>query len=113
LHDTLDYMRPAPVHRAWHHTLLTFGLMYAFAENFVLPLSHDEVVHLKGSLLARMPGDAWQQFASLRAYYALMWSHPGKKLLFMGQEFAQGREWNFERELEWSLADLPWHAGVQ
>jgi 1,4-alpha-glucan branching enzyme len=113
MHDTLDYMRQEPVHRRWHHNRMTFGLMYAFAENFVLPLSHDEVVHLKGSLLARMPGDAWQQFASLRAYYALMWAHPGKKLLFMGQEFAQGREWNFEAALDWPLLDIDWHRGVQ
>jgi len=113
MHDTLDYMRQQPVHRRWHHNRMTFGLMYAFAENFVLPLSHDEVVHLKGSLLARMPGDAWQQFASLRGYYAFMWAHPGKKLLFMGQEFAQGREWDFEAALEWPLLGIDWHRGVQ
>ena len=113
MHDTLEYMRRPPVHRRWHHDKMTFGLMYAFAENFVLPLSHDEVVHGKGSLLARMPGDAWQQFASLRAYYAFMWAYPGKKLLFMGQEFAQGREWNFEGGLDWSLLDVSWHRGVQ
>jgi len=113
MHDTLDYMHEQPVHRRWHHNRMTFGLMYAFAENFVLPLSHDEVVHLKGSLLARMPGDAWQQFASLRAYYAYMWAHPGKKLLFMGQEFAQGREWDFETALQWPLLGIDWHRGVQ
>jgi len=113
MHDSLDYMGEEPVHRRWHHNKMTFGLMYAFAENFVLPLSHDEVVHLKGSLLARMPGDAWQKFASLRAYYAFMWAHPGKKLLFMGQEFAQGREWDFEAALDWRLLDIDWHRGVQ
>ena len=113
MHDTLKYMQLQPVHRRWHHDRLTFGLMYAFTENFVLPLSHDEVVHGKGSLLARMPGDAWQQFATLRAYYAFMWAYPGKKLLFMGQEFAQGREWNFEAALEWPLLGIDWHRGTQ
>jgi 1,4-alpha-glucan branching enzyme len=113
MHDTLEYMRQVPVHRRWHHDRMTFGLMYAFTENFVLPLSHDEVVHGKGSLLGKMPGDAWQQFASLRAYYAFMWAHPGKKLLFMGQDFAQGREWNFDAELDWPLQDIAWHRGVQ
>jgi len=113
MHDTLEYLRLQPVHRRWGHDKMTFGLMYAFAENFVLPLSHDEVVHGKGSLLARIPGDAWQQFATLRAYYAFMWAHPGKKLLFMGQEFAQGREWNFESGLDWNLLDFGWHRGVQ
>ena len=113
MHDTLKYMQQEPVHRRWHHDWMTFGLMYAFTENFVLPLSHDEVVHGKGSLLARMPGDAWRQFASLRAYYAFMWAYPGKKLLFMGQEFAQGREWNFEAALEWPLLDVDWHRGTQ
>ena len=113
MHDTLEYLRQEPVHRRWHHDKMTFGLMYAFAENFVLPLSHDEVVHGKKSLLGKIPGDAWQQFASLRAYYALMWAHPGKKLLFMGQEFAQGREWNFETGLEWPSLSIGWHRGVQ
>jgi 1,4-alpha-glucan branching enzyme len=113
MHDTLAYLALQPVHRRWHHDQMTFGLMYAFAENFVLPLSHDEVVHGKGSLLARVPGDAWQQFACLRAYYAFMWAHPGKKLLFMGQEFAQGPEWNHERGLEWSALDIDWHRGVR
>ena len=113
MHDTLLYMGKDPIHRRWHHHQMTFGLLYAFSENFVLPLSHDEVVHGKGSILARMPGDTWQQFANLRAYYAFMWGHPGKKLLFMGQEFAQGAEWNAERALDWHLLDIDWHQGVQ
>ena len=113
MHDTLAYVHQQPVHRRWHHDRMTFGLMYAFTENFVLPLSHDEVVHGKGSLLARMPGDEWQRFASLRAYYAFMWAYPGKKLLFMGQEFAQGPEWNFETGLEWPLLDAGRHRGMQ
>jgi 1,4-alpha-glucan branching enzyme len=113
MHDTLQYLREDPVHRRWHHHQMTFGLIYAFAENFVLPLSHDEVVHGKGSLLDRMPGDAWQRFATLRAYYGFMWAYPGKKLLFMGQEFGQGREWNFDGELDWALLDIGWHRGVQ
>ena len=113
MHDTLAYVGQQPVHRRWHHDRMTFGLMYAFTENFVLPLSHDEVVHGKGSLLARMPGDEWQRFASLRAYYAFMWAYPGKKLLFMGQEFAQGAEWNFEAGLEWPLLDADRHRGMQ
>ncbi len=113
MHDTLEYLRQEPVHRRWHHDQMTFGLMYAFTENFILPLSHDEVVHGKGSLLARIPGDAWQQFATLRAYYAVMWAQPGKKLLFMGQEFAQGPEWNFATGLEWPLLDTGWHRGTQ
>ncbi|WP_132541740.1 1,4-alpha-glucan branching protein GlgB [Plasticicumulans lactativorans] len=113
MHDTLAYMGRDPIYRSHHHHEMTFGLLYAFSENFVLPLSHDEVVHGKGSLLARMPGDTWQQFANLRAYFGFMWAHPGKKLLFMGCEFAQGREWNFEASLDWHLLDSPWHAGVQ
>ncbi len=115
MHDTLNYMKCDPVHRKHHHNLMTFGMLYAYSENFVLPLSHDEVVHGKGSLLDRMPGDAWQKFASLRAYYGFMWAHPGKKLLFMGGEFAQGREWNFDSSLDWHLLDEPsgWHRGVQ
>jgi len=113
MHDTLEYLRQEPVHRRWHHDKMTFGLMYAFTENFILPLSHDEVVHGKGSLLARIPGDAWQQFATLRAYYAVMWAQPGKKLLFMGQEFAQGPEWNFATGLAWPLLDVDWHRGTQ
>ncbi len=113
MHDTLRYIARDPVHRRHHQQDLTFGMLYAFHENFVLPLSHDEVVHGKGSLLARMPGDRWQRFANLRAYLAFMWSHPGKKLLFMGGEFAQMREWSHEQALDWHLLDDPLHAGVQ
>ncbi|HZF46307.1 MAG TPA: 1,4-alpha-glucan branching enzyme, partial [Sphingomonadaceae bacterium] len=113
MHDTLAYMGRDPVHRQFHHNDITFGLMYAFAENFVLPLSHDEVVHGKGSLLNKMSGDDWQKFASLRAYYGFMWGYPGKKLLFMGQEFAQRREWSEERALDWDLLDAPAHEGVR
>ena len=107
MHDTLQYMAREPVHRRHHHDEITFGLLYAFSENFVLPLSHDEVVHGKGSLLTKMSGDDWQKFANLRAYYALMWGYPGKKLLFMGQEFAQRREWSEERALDWDLLERP------
>ncbi|HEX4858178.1 MAG TPA: 1,4-alpha-glucan branching protein GlgB [Usitatibacteraceae bacterium] len=113
MNDTLSYMRENPVHRRWHHDKMTFGLVYAFSENFVLPISHDEVVHGKGSMLGKMPGDAWQRFANLRAYYGFMWGHPGKKLLFMGQEFAQDREWNHEAPLPWHLLEDARHAGVQ
>jgi 1,4-alpha-glucan branching enzyme len=113
MHDTLRYMSREPVHRRWHHQDLTFGLLYAFSENFILPLSHDEVVHGKGSLLARMPGDRWQKFANLRACYAFMWTHPGKKLLFMGGEFGQEREWNHDTGLDWHLLDDPFHDGVR
>lgn len=113
MHDTLLYMARDPIHRRYHHGEITFGLTYAFSENFVLPLSHDEVVHGKGSLLAKMSGDDWQQFANLRAYYAMMWGYPGKKLLFMGQEFAQRREWSEERALDWELLDSPVHEGVR
>ncbi len=113
MHDTLGYFRRDPVHRRWHHHELTFGLLYAWSENFVLALSHDEVVHGKGSLLDRMPGDAWRKFANLRALYGLMWGHPGKKLLFMGQEFAQGAEWSEARGLDWHLLEIAWHRGVQ
>ena len=112
MNDTLRYMREDPLHRRWHHDKMTFGLLYAFSENFVLPLSHDEVVHGKGSLLAKMPGDEWQRFANLRAYYGFMWGHPGKKLLFMGQEFAQPFEWNHDAQLPWALLKDERHAGV-
>jgi 1,4-alpha-glucan branching enzyme len=113
MHDTLDYMKRDPIHRQHHHTDLTFGITYAFAENFVLPLSHDEVVHGKASLVHKMAGDDWQRFATLRAYYGLMWGYPGKKLLFMGQEFAQRREWSEARGLDWDLCQHPPHAGMQ
>jgi 1,4-alpha-glucan branching enzyme len=113
MHDTLDYIGREPVHRAWHHNQLTFGLLYAFSENFILPLSHDEVVHGKRSIVGRIPGDMWQQVATARAYYAFMWAHPGKKLLFMGQEFGQLREWNFDTELDWYLLDVAAHAGLR
>ena len=112
MHDTLRYMSRDPIHRRSHHNDITFGLLYAFHENFVLPLSHDEVVHGKGSLIRRMPGDRWQRFANLRAYYAFMFGHPGKKLLFMGGEFAQEREWNHDQSLDWHLLNEPPHQGV-
>ncbi len=113
MHDTLNYMAKDPIYRRHHHNDMTFGLLYAFTENFILPLSHDEVVHGKGSLIGKMPGDRWQRFANLRAYFGFMWGHPGKKLLFMGGEFAQEREWNHDRELDWASIDDPAHAGVQ
>ncbi len=113
MHDTLEYFRKEPIHRRYHHHQLTFSLMYAFSENFILPLSHDEVVHGKGSLLQKMPGDRWQQLANLRALYAYMWAHPGKKLLFMGQELAQPEEWNYRESLPWHLLEHAEHAGVQ
>ena len=113
MHDTLAYFKEDPIHRRYHQDKLTFGLLYAFSENFILPLSHDEVVHGKGSLLTRMPGDAWQKFANLRLYYSFMYSHPGKKLLFMGAEFGQGREWNHAAALDWQLLDIDWHVGIK
>lgn len=113
MHDTLNYMSLDPIHRKYHHHQLTFGLLYGFSENFILPLSHDEVVHGKGSLLRRMPGDDWQKFANLRAYFAFMWTHPGKKLLFMGGEFAQWDEWNHDKSLDWHLMQYEPHKGVQ
>lgn len=116
MNDTLSYMKLDPVYRRYHHDKMTFGMIYQYSENFVLPLSHDEVVHGKCSLLGKMPGDAWQKFANLRAYYGYMWGYPGKKLLFMGNEFAQGREWNYEESLDWFLLDENhgglWHKGV-
>jgi 1,4-alpha-glucan branching enzyme len=113
MHDTLDYIGEDPVNRRAHHDKLTFGLIYAFSERFVLPISHDEVVHGKRSLFGRMPGDDWQRFANLRAYLAFMWTHPGKKLLFMGSEFGQPTEWNHDRELSWHLLQYENHRGVQ
>jgi 1,4-alpha-glucan branching enzyme len=113
MHDTLDYFQRDPVYRRYHHHQLTFSLMYAFSENFVLPLSHDEVVHGKGSLLSKMPGDRWQQLANLRSLYAYMWAHPGKKLLFMGGELGQEQEWSEARSLDWHLLERADHSGVQ
>lgn len=112
MHDSLQYMKKDPVHRKYHHSLLTFRMLYAYNENFVLPLSHDEVVHGKGSLLGRMPGDEWRRFANLRALYGLMFAQPGKKLLFMGGEFGQWREWSHDASLDWSLAGEPLRAGL-
>src|ERR1700754_744456 len=112
MHDTLKYIGKDPIHRQHHHGDILFGLHYAFSENFILPLSHDEVVHGKRSILGRMPGDEWQRFANLRAYYGFMFGHPGKKLLFMGCEFGQQREWNHDKSLDWHLLDQPKHAGV-
>jgi 1,4-alpha-glucan branching enzyme len=113
MHDTLDYVHHEPVHRKWHHNEMTFGLIYAFSEKFILPLSHDEVVHGKGSLYGKMPGDDWQKLATLRAYFAFMWTHPGKKLLFMGGELGQIHEWSHDGEIEWGLLREPRHAGLQ
>ncbi len=113
MNDTLSYMSENPIHRKYHHHKMTFGLHYAFSENFILPLSHDEVVHGKGSILSKMPGEGADKFSNLRAYYGFMWGHPGKKLLFMGNEFAQGTEWNHDGSLDWHLQDEGWHRGVQ
>jgi len=112
MHDTLEYFKKDPIHRHYHHDQLTFGLLYAFTENFVLPFSHDEVVHGKRSLLYRMPGDEWQRFANLRLLYTYMWAYPGKKLLFMGSEFAQGDEWDDAGQLDWYVLDYPLHQGI-
>jgi 1,4-alpha-glucan branching enzyme len=113
MHDTLEYMSRDPIYRRWSHDKMTFGLLYAFAENFILPISHDEVAHGKGSVLAKMPGDEWRRFANARAYYGFMWGHPGKKLLFMGQEFGQTNEWNCDEALPWWLLDFWPHQGLQ
>jgi 1,4-alpha-glucan branching enzyme len=113
MHDTLSFIQKETIHRRYHHHQLTFGMLYAFSENFVLPLSHDEVVHGKGSLLGKMPGDRWQKFANLRAYYGFMWGHPGKKLMFMGCELAQEREWNHDGSVDWHLLEDHSHRGVQ
>ncbi len=113
MHDTLDYFSMDPVYRRFHHNQLTFSLWYAFTENFILPISHDEVVHGKGSLIRKMPGDRWQALANLRSFYAYMWAHPGKQLIFMGSEFAQDREWNHDQSLDWHLLDLEEHRAVQ
>ncbi len=113
MNDTLSYMQKDPLYRKYHHHQMTFGLHYAWSENYILPISHDEVVHGKGSMLSKMPGTAWEKFANLRAYYGFMWAHPGKKLLFMGQEFAQGAEWNHNQSLDWHQLDIAEHKGVQ
>jgi 1,4-alpha-glucan branching enzyme len=114
MNDTLSYMHKEPVHRKYHHHQMTFGLHYAFSENFILPISHDEVVHGKGSMIAKMPGDWWEKCANLRAYYGFMWGHPGKKLLFMGCEIGQRSEWNHQAQVDWAaVAHGPEHRGIQ
>jgi 1,4-alpha-glucan branching enzyme len=113
MHDILRYMATDPIHRKHHQNQITFSLMYAFSENFLLPLSHDEVVHGKGSMVGRMPGDEWQKFANLRTLYGYMFTHPGKKLLFMGNEIGQWREWNVDASLDWHLLEYPLHRGLQ
>ena len=113
MHDMLDYTKQDPIHRKWHHNKITFSMMYAYSENFMLPFSHDEVVHGKRSMLDKMPGDVWQKHANLRALYGYMFVHPGKKLLFMGGEIGQWREWNHDWQLDWELLDDPRHAGMQ
>ncbi|MDD5331015.1 MAG: 1,4-alpha-glucan branching enzyme, partial [Sulfuricella sp.] len=113
MNDTLSYFSKEPIHRQYHHDLLTFSMLYAFTENFMLPFSHDEVVHGKGSMLNKMPGDEWQRFANLRALYTYYFTHPGKKLLFMGTEFGQGLEWNSAGVLDWYVLEYPFHQGVQ
>ena len=113
MNDTLSYMEKDPIYRQFHHHQMTFGLHYAWSENYILPISHDEVVHGKGSMLEKMPGSGEEKFANLRAYYGFMWAHPGKKLLFMGQEFAQGAEWNHNQSLDWHQLDIAEHKGMQ
>ena len=113
MNDILEYMKEDPVQRRYHHSQLTFGMLYAFTENCTLPFSHDEVVHGKGSLLNKMPGDEWKRFASLRLLYTLMYTYPGKKLLFMGCEFGQGTQWDFTQPLDWNVLDYPNHKGLQ
>ena len=112
MHDFLNYMSLDPVYRRYHQGSITFSLLYAFHEHFVLVLSHDEVVHGKGALLSKMPGDMWQKFANLRMFYGLMWAHPGKKLLFQGGEFGQWEEWRYNQSLDWHLTQFPLHAGL-
>jgi 1,4-alpha-glucan branching enzyme len=113
MHDMLEYISKNPVHRRWEHNLITFSMLYTYTENFVLPLSHDEVVYGKRAMLDKMPGDAWQKYASLRTLYGFMYAHPGKKLLFMGNEFGQWNEWNHDRSLDWHLLDDPAHTALQ
>jgi 1,4-alpha-glucan branching enzyme len=113
MNDTLEYIKQDPVYRRYHHRLLTFSLLYAFSENYILPFSHDEVVHLKGAMWAKPPGDEWQRAATLRALYGYMYSHPGKQLIFMGAEIGQHREWSHDRSIDWHLLEQPLHRGLQ
>src|SRR5205085_2619625 len=113
MHDILTYVGKDPLYRRWEHQHLTFSMLYAWNENFILPFSHDEVVHGKGSMISKVPGDEWQKAATLRALYCYMYAHPGKKLLFMGAEFGQGREWSHDRSLDWHLLDRPLHRGIR
>src|SRR5512145_714490 len=113
MNDILEYVRRDPIFRRWEHRHLTFSMLYSFTENFILPFSHDEVVHGKGSMFGKAPADDWQKAATLRALYGFMYSHPGKKLMFMGGEFGQGREWNYDTSLDWHLLEQPLHAGIR